>query len=219
METSKNFPTIKGDLITALGISVQVTEHYEPLKAALDAMSEDAGVLSVKSDRDAERMAEYLKDIRRLKESLNASFSQAESEIAHARQRLDSLRFALHGPINNTLAAAQMEANSYAQWKQAAAREEEARVANLEREAKEKIERQNELFALKGEISIARQVADNAERFGRPQTAKEIREALAHLSRLETSPESFKNPAQDAKEVRSALAGALQREQDRGKGG
>jgi len=77
------------------------------------------------------------------------------------------------------------------------------------------LQREADLNALRNEVNVARGEADTANLCGRPELANEIRAGLKRFSALEAAPGAYRNPLQDATEVRQVVALALQREQAR----
>ena len=207
-------PTFQGELLEFDPTPPKPTEAYKELKAAIDALV-SVPVVPVTYDEELRTTQLGAEDISKLLNAIIQRMTRAEDHIGQLAHSVSTYRVNLCGQLLCFRDALLLECKKYTdEVERRRKEEEEKRNAALLR-ANEKKQHAEDIMFLRETLAFARQVADNADRLGEPETAKDIRTGIQRFHSLDTSPETFQNPRKEAQNVRALVTKALQREQER----
>ena len=217
LELFNNLPSIVGELVAVSPVTVKATESFEEARQKLDGLASTTGELSlsIQTDLQYAHGLELLQELNRLRASFKANLDASEVELDQGKEKLARYRQQLESPLFEIVTGLRAETSRFWREKENLAQQAEE-AQRLKAEAiRDKNQRENDMMKLREELAGARHVADRSERFGEKETAKEIRKALQRFYTLDTAPDSYVKPLKDATEIRSIVALALQREQER----
>ena len=217
----RNLPSIGQDIVTLEHAKVTVSEAYESIIARLNALLEEAGRLNntIQNEVEYEEAKSALSSVKRFRQDIDLAFKPVEAELARVGYNIGHCKSLLEAPATNLATLLDGEASRYALESERKAQEASERARKAEEAAQAKEQRKTDLMMLRRVLAYARQVADNFEIFGHSETAGEIRKGLQRFANLDSTPDSYRDPAKDAFQVRELVSTCMGRDIEREKKG
>ncbi len=218
LQLLRKMPTGEGELVVIENRPVAVTpsEYFYKLKEAILALVEEAkGLASIRTDSEYERGVELIKSLSWALKGIETGMEPAKMETNGIKDQIMVYQHQLDVPTEKAKKALSIETARFSEDRETKRLAEEARLrreAEFERQRKQ---RKADLYALKGEIVLAKQAANDAYMRLERLTASEIRHGLKRFAALESTPGAFTEPLVDATMVKQLVAFALQHENAR----
>lgn len=212
-------PTGQGELIhvETLPLQVEPNPAFEEAKQLLEQMVASAGTLanSITTVEDYDRGMKMLQALKVFLKNVEEGVDPTKRRINSAKDRLMELVHELDVPAKQLQTALARETGRFKLWQEEQVRKEQERLARIAEQERQTKQREADLDALRGEIELAKQSADEANGRNQVETANEISTNLKQIVASLKVPQSIRNPIETATQVRQIVALAQQHEQAR----
>jgi hypothetical protein len=215
----QNIPTGTGELIRVetLPLVVEPNQSFEDAKQLLEQMVASAGSLanSITTEEDYNRGMKMLQGLKLFLKNIDEGVKPAKDRINEGKDRLMNFIHELDVPAKKLQADLAKETGRFKVWQEEQVRKENERLAREAEAERQRKQHEADLDALRAEIELAVQTADEANGRNQTETAAEIKTGLRPIVTTLRIPQAIENPIQVATQVRQIVALALQHESAR----